>query len=376
MSERNRVYELDWLRVLLIFAVFMHHVLMPFNGDDWHIMNTESSKFLDDIMVYFEQFRLPSLFFIAGAGSYLLLSKVAAKKFLKDKFFRLLIPFVVGMVLIVPPQTYFEDPNAFDSFWQAFPAMAFRFEPNHLWFIEFLVVFSLLALPLFKLTQSDFFDKSFRRFESFSMRPLGLFSWVFSLIALRVLLKWFIDDDGHSVTNLSLSLFYLWFFVSGMWMIKSSKIWAKLLSHRKPHLICLVVSTLLFYGYYYSPDLSPYLSLNMRWAIWWMVCSLVAWSALLTLLGYGQKYFYSRPRWLKLTNELIYPFYIFHQTVIVVIGYFVIQLSWPLSLKAVLLLCSTFTVTAGLCLLLVYPFNWMRYLFGLKKKRDSGGAIT
>jgi peptidoglycan/LPS O-acetylase OafA/YrhL len=58
-----RVSELDWLRVILILAVFLHHALMPFNGDEWHIMNAESSKLLDDVMVYFEQFRLPTLFF-------------------------------------------------------------------------------------------------------------------------------------------------------------------------------------------------------------------------------------------------------------------------------------------------------------------------
>ncbi|MBB1383734.1 acyltransferase, partial [Shewanella sp. SR41-2] len=74
MLKYNRRYsELDWLRVILIFAVFLHHVFMPFNGDGWHVMNNESSKVLDDIMVYFEQLRLQTLFFIAGAASFLLL---------------------------------------------------------------------------------------------------------------------------------------------------------------------------------------------------------------------------------------------------------------------------------------------------------------
>jgi len=63
--KNKRYHELDWLRVMLIFAVFLHHVLMPFNGDHWHVMNKQSSKVLDDIMVYFEQFRLPVLFFIS-----------------------------------------------------------------------------------------------------------------------------------------------------------------------------------------------------------------------------------------------------------------------------------------------------------------------
>jgi glucan biosynthesis protein C len=75
IDSNQRLTELDWLRVILIFAVFIHHVLMPFNGDNWHIMNNESSKLLDDVMVYFEQFRLPILFFISGAGAVILLSK-------------------------------------------------------------------------------------------------------------------------------------------------------------------------------------------------------------------------------------------------------------------------------------------------------------
>ena len=83
----SRLSELDWLRVILILAVFLHHVCMPFNGDGWHIMNNESSKILDDIMVYFEQFRLPILFFISGSGSVILLSKITVKKFVLGKFF-------------------------------------------------------------------------------------------------------------------------------------------------------------------------------------------------------------------------------------------------------------------------------------------------
>ena len=89
LKSTVRLSELDWLRVILILAVFIHHVLMPFNGDDWHIMNNESSKLLDDIMVYFEQFRLPMLFFISGGGAVILLSKVTVLKFTKDKVLRL-----------------------------------------------------------------------------------------------------------------------------------------------------------------------------------------------------------------------------------------------------------------------------------------------
>ena len=73
--DKKRRYDLDWLRVIAILAVYLHHIGMPFNGDKFHIMNAESSKLLDDIMVFFEQFRLPLLFLISGTGTMFAFSK-------------------------------------------------------------------------------------------------------------------------------------------------------------------------------------------------------------------------------------------------------------------------------------------------------------
>ena len=83
MSISKRRHDLDWLRVIAILAVYFHHLGMPFNGDDFHIMNADSSKLLHDIMVYFEQFRLPLLFLISGTGTVLAFSKRNWKHFLK-----------------------------------------------------------------------------------------------------------------------------------------------------------------------------------------------------------------------------------------------------------------------------------------------------
>ncbi|WP_444904552.1 acyltransferase [Microbulbifer sp. CnH-101-E] len=366
-----RVSELDWLRVILILAVFLHHALMPFNGDEWHIMNAESNKLLDDVMVYFEQFRLPTLFFIAGVGSVLLLRKVYPSQFLRDKFFRLFIPLLVGVLLVVPPQNYIEDIGQYGSFLQAFPQLALKFDSNHLWFIEYLVFFSLLAVPFYFFLRSQW-SSSFKGFvEWLSDTSSGLFGLVLVLIVIRVGLKLYIPDNGHGIGNLSSTLFYLYFFFVGMFFIQSRKVWASLEKYRKVNFVWLLVSSLIFYAYYYSPDLSEYLSLQARWSIWWFVGCLVAWSALLTLLGYAQRHLASTPKWLKFSNELIYPFYIFHQTVIVVFGYFVINLSMSLTYKAMVLAVGSFLITTAICLLVVYPFNVTRRLFGLKPRRSN-----
>jgi glucan biosynthesis protein C len=370
LKNTVRLYELDWLRVILIFAVFLHHVCMPFNGDNWHIMNNDSSKVLDDIMVYFEQFRLPILFFISGVGSVILLSKVTVVKFIKDKFLRLFIPLLIGSLLVIPPQIYMENIVEMQSYWREYPSLALKFETNHLWFIEYLFVFFLLAIPLNKLFSSSLGTSIINFVQKLSKHKIGLYLLVILLIIIKVYFSLTFPSDDQKIENLSSSAFYFFFFIAGMLFVRSNVIWQAIYEQRFYNLMLLVFSTVLFYLYYYSPDLSEYLSLDMRWSIWWLVCCLVAWSAFLTILGYAQFYFTKTPKWLSLSNELIYPFYIFHQTVIVVIGYYVIAWQAPISLKVISLFALSFLATSVICWFIIKPSNFLRFLFGLKPKNN------
>ncbi|MCL1104354.1 acyltransferase family protein [Shewanella algicola] len=372
LPQIRRYSELDWLRVILIFAVFLHHVFMPFNGDGWHVMNNESSTVLDDIMVYFEQLRLQALFFIAGAGSLLLLQKMSAKSFMISKFHRLFIPLLVGMILIVPPQNYFENIADYESLLSAYSQLMWSFDNNHLWFIEFLLIFMLLAIPFKCFLDGATGTVWLKWLERLSQSPYGLLSLGLVLVIVRGLAKYLMPDDSHHIENLSLSLFYLFFFLAGMSFIYSGQVWQTLALHRRTYLISLLISTLLFYAYYYSPDLSPYLSLTARWQIWWWVCTMVSWSGLLTMVGFASAYINRTPTWLQQTNELIYPFYILHQTVIVMLAFYIVQWQAGIMIKSLSLLVSAFIICVALCYWVIKPFNLMRYLFGLKKLNPRG----
>lgn len=364
--ENKRYSELDWLRVILIFAVFLHHVFMPFNGDGWHIMNSDSSKLLDDIMVYFEQVRLQVLFFIAGAGSYILLNKVNYKSFVVNKFHRLFIPLIIGMVFIVPPQIYYEDIQNYSNILSAYRSLMLSFNNNHLWFIEFLIVFMLLALP-FHLYLKRWSGENFvNAVTKFTNNKYGLFLLIVPLLALRLALKLVWPEQHQKIENFSVSLFYLYFFLVGMICIKSDSIWRNIRDRRQTNLKLLIASTILFYLYYFKPDISDYVSLTIRWQLWWLVCTLVSWSALLTLVGYAIYFGTQTPNWLKNSNEYIYPFYILHQTVIVVLGFYIIQWQASIFVKSVALLFSSLLVTCYLCFAVIRPFKPLRYLFGLK----------
>jgi len=106
----------------------------------------------------------------------------------------------------------------------------------------------------------------------------------------------------------------------------------------------------------------------MLWSIWWAVCSLLAWSGSLCFLGLGQTFLKQTPKWLVKANTLIYPFYILHQTIIVICASYIVQWTTGIGLKLTALFMTSFVITSLICVLLIYPFNVMRSLFGLKTR--------
>jgi peptidoglycan/LPS O-acetylase OafA/YrhL len=376
MDTTTRRYDLDWLRVIAILAVYFHHLGMPFNGDGFHIMNSESSKLLDDIMVYFEQFRLPLLFLISGTGTLLAFSKRTWKQFSKERTGRLLIPLIFGILFIVPPQTYFQYINEYSSYWQLYTSG--RFETNHLWFIENLYIISLLVIPLIIFLKSQKSQGFKTWFERISSHKMGLLLGGLPLVILTVVLKRYYPTGSSSLTNFSETFFYTYFFITGILFASSQLFWENLKKYRRFHLVTFIISTLLFYSYYFVPNdfIEPYLSTSVRWDIWYGLCCLLGWCFVLTLLGYGQVYLNKPSLWLKRMNEAIYPFYILHQTVIVIFGYYIIQLNVNIPVKMILLFISSFFVIVLLYRLLIYPFKITRVLFGMKKNNEKRKSVT
>lgn len=370
VKTNRHISELDWVRVLIVFAVFLHHVGMPFNGDDWLIMNEETSKRLDDIMVFFEQFRLPILFLVAGAGANLLLRLRTAKAFAWDKVKRLFIPLLVGVLFVNPPQLFFENPANYTSFWLAYPEIALRFETIHLWFIEYLLVFSLVGIAVFHALKSPAGEQLLNGANYITARWWGLMSFGLLVAGLRTSLKLVFPSEDHNVANLSSSLFYFFFFVMGMVLMHRKELWESLGRNWKANTAAFTALIPIFYVYYFL-DFSAYASSATLWSIWWGLCSLLAWVAALSIMGVTQRFLIETPDWLRTANTLIYPFYILHQTVIVIFAFYIVQ--WPLGLltKVIVLLSSTFLVTSAICALLIYPSNLMRALFGLKPRKQN-----
>ena len=158
----TRVYGLDWLRVLLVFGVFLFHALHPYDAIPWVIKNDETSFAITGLLMLFFPWGLPVLFLVAGASAYFAGLRRTGREFAKERVLRLAVPFAIGTVLLSPVQAWIvaRHQEVFSgSFVDFLPVwlgdLPFFFSPAmvsdwgwHLWFLGFLFAFSLLAWPL------------------------------------------------------------------------------------------------------------------------------------------------------------------------------------------------------------------------------------
>src|SRR4051812_42011567 len=155
----NRRPELDWLRVVAIAILHAFHVGMMFNTWDFHLKNPDPLPVLEVPMGFLHAVRMPLLMVIAGIGTAIALQRRSVGRFALDRTKRLLLPLAFGMLVIVPPQIYIERlaHGAIQPGYLAFYRTVFELRPypagsfswHHLWFVAYLFVYCVAALPLF-----------------------------------------------------------------------------------------------------------------------------------------------------------------------------------------------------------------------------------
>ena len=371
----QRRFDLDWLRVLAILAIFIFHSARPFDTDDWSLKNATTYAALDVWKEFAMMWGMPLILFISGASVFYALNNLRLATYLKGIFARLFLPLVVGMFTHVALQVYLErlQKGSFrGSFWQFYPHYfegMYGFGGNfawmglHLWYLEMLFFYSLLLLPLFLwLKKTNLGRGVLQALGDFLAKPGAVFLLALPAIILIVKLDpatWGNPDlGGWSV------LIYPFFFLSGFVVISNQQLQTRICQMRW---LSLVMGITLSAAYLFLEFQTRYPAVSsLTNAFVDPLRCLVAWSWLLAALGFGMQHLNFNSPFLKYANEAVLPFYILHQTVIVVLGYFVVQWAIPDLLKFLLILILSFFVIIGLYEFVVRRFNVMRFLFGMK----------
>lgn len=375
----SRSYDLDWLRAIAILVLLFFHTGMWFNTWDWHVKNNETTVSFQYWMIWSHCFRMPLLLFISGAGTFMALGKRTPRQFARERFRRLFVPLIFGMLVIVPPQIYFERIGQFTGYWDFYKTV-FEFIPypngslswHHLWFILYLFIFSLLALPLLRYLRSErsagFREKCFWLLAS---PAAALFIPAVLLLNSQFILRPFFPDQTHDlVHDWAYFVFYFGFFLAGIIAYAVPPLWESLGRNRKYFLVALLLMLVPFYGCYFHFRGLIQLPWEMETIgdFFDRISIFVSWFTVITIIAYGQTYLNRPHPWLSKINEGLYPFYILHQTVIIAIGYYICQLPWGIAAKYWTIAALTLLSCVAFYLIVIRPFNIMRFLFGVKTK--------
>ena len=371
MNQTTRHDFLDWLRVMAIFVLIFFHTGMLFVGWGWHITNDETIPALVWPMDLAHRLRMPLLFVIAGAGMWFALQRRSGKSFTGERTLRLLVPAIVGMFLIVPPQIYIEriahgewHGGYLDFYLQRVlqfqPYPAGNFSWHHLWFIIYLYAYVLLLLPLMLWWRKA--------------RPvLKPGAWILALaLPLGIneaLLKPLFPETHNLVHDWYVFIHYLLLTVYGFVLASSPATWDWLAKFRRPALAIAITSTVTVIGLLLA-GLIRHDSVADS-----MLANAFTWTWLMVFLGYGRQYLSFGNRLLTWARDASYPIYILHQTVIILIAYFVIRQPWAAWIKYWVVAATTLAACALIYEFLVRRVGFLRVAFGMKATKSEARVL-
>lgn len=368
-----RRYDLDWIRVLVFGLLIFYHIGMFFVHWGWHIKNNVIYEWLWLPMSFVNQWRLSALFFISGMGTCFALSHRSLGTFMEERLSRLGLPFFFGTLFLIAPQVYIErlvNGQFTGGYFEFFPTEFFQgiypegnFSWHHLWFLPYLLSYSLLLGPLFVYLRNHPNNAFLNWCRRLLAKPWGLLLFILPLYFPEAFVEPFFKvthafyNDWYAHLHYALIFFYGFLFIQ----LKEA-FWPALEKLRRPALVLGIITYSLLAGWFWHIEDSPLVHFSEA-AI--KVSNCLLW--IFIILAYGAKYLNRSSPLLAYCNRAVYPFYIFHQTLIILFAYFIIDKDWSLGVKFSFLVMTTF-LSCWLLYELVKRIKLGRVLFGIKEQ--------
>jgi glucan biosynthesis protein C len=374
----SRLYYLDWLRVLAMAGIFLFHNARFYDVfTDWHVKNASTNLGASALVAFMGEWLMPLFFLIAGAATYYALKSRRPGQYVQERALRILVPLIFGTVVIVAPQAYFEalshgaqfgGCNFFQIYWlflQTLPTLPWY----HLWFLAYLFVFSMVTLPILA-TWREGGTSIASKLVSLLNKPLVILVLLVLLLAVIDVLLYPAGFWGNRGQGNWSIVAYLLFFISGYLIFANPRIMETVKKLRWILLgIAIVASALLV-----SVFLEVLMDREAHFGSAMFIASqcvqaVSTWCWLLAILGLGSRFLNRNNRSLSYANEAVLPFYILHQTIIITIGFYVVQWNTGVGLKYLTISTTSFIAIMLIYELLVRRIKGLRFLFGMRLRR-------
>ena len=378
-SSERRV-DLDWVRIGAFGLLIFYHVGMLYVSWQFHIKSAHRIVALEPLMLVVNPWRLALLFLVSGVATRFMLLKYTIRPLLGARSFRLLIPLIFGMLVIVPPQAYDQVAESlgyragfldfYTRHYFAFAAQFCRPGPcivlptwNHLWFVAYLWVYTM-ALGIVLVAAPGLVGWIERRLTPTLSGALLLIVPSVVFAAYRIVLlpnfpsthALFGDWYNHAV--------YATVFLLGFVLARAEAFWDAIERQRWLALSVAVAAFLSFLVLRSSRDsaTAPSLPLNLYGGV---AYGCYQWLCIVAILGFARRWLTADSAVRRYLTDAIFPYYIVHQTAIIMIAHQLHGWDLPAWLEASLVISGTLAA----CVLTyetIRRITILRPLFGLR----------
>lgn len=374
----ERKHFLDWLRVLAFAYLVFYHTGMMFVEWPFHIESGHDSQFLKSIMLLTSTWRLDLLFLVSGVAVSVMLAKMPIGQFCWQRVVKLFIPLLFASIVVIAPQPYFEalqkgliEPG----YWQFWSEQYFHFTwledmitpwptYTHMWYVLYLFCFTLILIPLYFFINSELGIKLLDSLEAWLVKGLRLL-WAPYIIYLGVFLYFGHNDVSHNIFDDWYALFiFAYILIIGVLFVRMPKVWIKFETMRSCSFsLALTLYVIALIKYYLETPLDI---IN-----WDLLEVLLKWSWIATMVGFAKRYLNFTNNTLRYFGSIVYPLYILHQTVTIVIGYYIIDWGFNALMEYLIISFGTFVICLILIEGIIKKSNVLRFFFGLKSKKNE-----
>lgn len=352
-----RKHYIDNIRSFCILLLFPYHTFMIYNSISSFYIHSRPIPSLTAFIFLCLPWFMPILFLLAGVSTSYALKKRSSKEYIKERILKLLIPLIFGLLILVPAQTYFAEKyhngytgGYFNQYILFFTKQTNLtgynggFTPAHLWFILYLFVIALLAVPIIK--KHDSLNKKIDPTNWSIFKIISLF--IYPLILAPV-----ISFDNKSFGS-SFALFILGYFVfSNDGVLKTLE----------KHKVKLILSTISLFALGFIIFILTGLTKGILFLVPYYF---IQWMCLLSILSIAPKLLNFNNKLTTYLSKCSFSIYILHQTWLVTIAFYVLQYISLIFLQIPIIIVLSLVITF-ISYEVFKCFSITRFMFGISR---------